>query len=123
MDQPANDPSCPVRPDDQPTAFSPVQVAEDVVGAAWIRELMSAVEDAETAVRACLHLRAQALAELREALRSADPYRISDAQMAMDTAVRDLAESMATRNGVNDLLARERTDRPWVEWLRLSGAR
>ena len=44
-------------------AFSPVQGAEDVVGAAWIRELISAV--------------------------------------AMDTAVRDLAESMATRNEVS----------------------
>lgn len=123
MDQPTNNPSCRVRRADQQITPSPVQAAEDIVSAAWIRELTAAVDDANATVRACLRLRKRALTLSREALKSADPSRISKAQIAMEAAVRDLADGIATRNGVKDLLARERTDRPWSEWLRLNEMR
>ena len=122
MDQPVNEPACPAQHDDQPRTLAPVQAAEDVVSAAWIRQLMSAAADADTAVWAAFHMREQALNVLREALTAADPRQISEAQAALDAAAHDLAEGIFTRNGVQDLLIRERTDRPWAEWLRLSGA-
>jgi hypothetical protein len=122
MDQSANEPVCPAQRDDEPTALTPVQSAEEIVSSAWIRELMSASADADTAVWAAFQVREQAMAVLREALMSAEPRSIAAAQASLDEAVRDLAESLATRNGVQDLLDRERTDRPWADWLRLSGA-
>lgn len=122
MDQSANEPACPAQSDDQPMTPALVQAAEEIVSSAWIRELMAAAADADTAVWAAFQVREQALAVLREALMAAEPRAIAAAQASLDSAVHDLAESVATRNGVQDLLIRERTDRPWADWLRLSGA-
>ncbi|MFD0632315.1 hypothetical protein ACFQ9X_12560 [Catenulispora yoronensis] len=96
-----------------------VQMAEQLVLGAWIAELHAATEDADTAVRAALHLRAMALSDLRQAQLSGIPQHIVDAQQAVEAADRDLAESRATQDGVRDLLARELADQPCASQVRL----
>jgi len=100
-------------------APDPVQAAEEAVSAVWIGELLAAVHDAETAVKACLHLRHRTLAVLQSAQRTGDLSLIVQAQNALEVAQHDLADSIAAWDGVRDMLARERADRPPQEWLRL----
>jgi hypothetical protein len=85
---------------------SPIQAAEDILRAAWIAELTTAIEDAETAVWACFELRAKAMAAIHEALLSRDPRGIAEAQQKLDAVEHDLADSLLTRGSVLDLLAK-----------------
>jgi hypothetical protein len=109
----------------QVTSADPVEpstvvgTAEEIVGAAWMGELLSAIEDAETAVRACLHMREQAGAGLRAALVANDPRRIAETQSRIDTVEQSLAETIATYDVVRELLAREQADRPFAAWVRV----
>lgn len=82
-----------------------VGAAEQLVSQAWTEQLRQAARDCDTAVRACLHLRATALSALRRAQTDGDPRLIAAAQADLDGAVHDLADAIASRDHVHRLLA------------------
>lgn len=107
--------SCTPGASEEQLPVSPVQAAEDILRAAWIAELTTAIADADTAVLACFELRATAMAAIHEALLSRDPRGIAEAQLKLDAVEHDLADSLLTRDSVVDLLVQAQAEPPRVD--------
>jgi len=84
-----------------------IRSAEQIVGAAWISDLLDAEQEALTAVQACVHMRDGMLGTIRDTQEAGDPRAIAAARKELTAMDEALATRRSHHSDVRQLVAQE----------------